>query len=1184
MVHSTRPNRPDAPPAALQHARAATGELSALVARHDWSSSPLGPRDQWPSSLATVVQILLGSRYAMWMGWGPDLTFFYNDAYRPTLGVKHPWALGRPAREVWAEIWPDIGPRIRAVLETGAATWDEGLLLFLERSGYAEETYHTFSYSPLLDDTGAVAGMLCVVTEETERIIGARRLESLNALSSALAATTNEPDVLAAVERSVGHNRRDLPFTLLYLTDADGTRARRACCTGIAVDHAAAPPTIALGDPAAPWPLTQVIASGASVVIDSLADHHDLPSGAWETPPHRAVLVPITQPGERRPAGFLIVGLNPFRQFDAAYAGFVQLLAGQVGASLANVRAYEAERARAAALAELDRVKTDFFSNVSHEFRTPLTLLLGPLEELMRRSDLPPTAQGELVLAQRNGLRLLKLVNTLLDFSRIEAGRIDAVYEPTDLSSFTAELASAFRSAVERAGLSLIVDTPPLDSPVYVDRDMWEKIILNLLSNAFKHTFEGSIAVRVRASDGRIQVAVTDTGAGIPEADVPRLFERFHRVQGARRRTHEGTGIGLALVQELVRHHGGQITASSREGVGTTFTVTLPLGTAHLPADRIRATPPDGADRQLPRSTATGTLPYVAEALRWLPAEDDEQDADDAAVAIRTATGTRAPAASRPPAPAAVSDARILLADDNADMRAYVARLLRGAGWRVQTVGDGMAALAAARADPPDLVLSDVMMPALDGFALLKELRADPRTSAVPLILLSARAGEDARVEGAQAGADDYLVKPFAAEELVARVGGQLVRAKERARVAVEIAAARDLLTEVLAQAPVAISVLRGPDHIFELANQFQERLIANRQLIGRRAADAVHELVGQGIIQLLDRVYATGEPYVARAMPLRIDRLGNGQIEEVVVTFLLYPFRAPSGQVIGVIAVTADVTDEVMARREADKAREEAERARASAEHANRAKSQFLAVMSHELRTPLNAIAGHVQLMQMGLHGPITDGQVAALSRIERGQRHLLRLINDVLNLARIETGRLEYAIEDVVLQDVVAELAPMVEPQLAAKALAYRLRLPPEPVVVRADREKLSQILLNLVSNACKFTPSRGTVTIHVPTPTRVGGRIFVQVADTGVGVPLDKQDQIFEPFVQVQAGPTRTAEGAGLGLAISRDLARGMGGDLRVRSRPGRGATFTLELPGRAARLDAAADAPVADAPPA
>jgi signal transduction histidine kinase len=255
------------------------------------------------------------------------------------------------------------------------------------------------------------------------------------------------------------------------------------------------------------------------------------------------------------------------------------------------------------------------------------------------------------------------------------------------------------------------------------------------------------------------------------------------------------------------------------------------------------------------------------------------------------------------------------------------------------------------------------------------------------------------------------------------------------------------------------------------------------------------------------------------------------------------------------------------MARREADKAREEAERARASAEHANRAKSQFLAVMSHELRTPLNAIAGHVQLMQMGLHGPVTEGQVAALARIERGQRHLLRLINDVLNLARIETGRLEYAITEVVVQDVVAELAPMVEPQLAAKSLTYRLRLPAEPVIVHADREKLAQILLNLVSNACKFTPARGTVTIEIPRPTRVDGRVFVQVADTGVGVPMDKQEQIFEPFVQVQAGPTRTVEGAGLGLAISRDLARGMGGDLRVRSAPGGGSTFTLELAGRA-----------------
>jgi PAS domain S-box-containing protein len=421
------------------------------------------------------------------------------------------------------------------------------------------------------------------------------------------------------------------------------------------------------------------------------------------------------------------------------------------GRDITEKKAQEREIARQREeLAKLDVLKTQFFANVSHEFRTPLTLLLGPLEDALANAHgiLPMGAAASLATSHRNALRLLKLVNTMLDFSRIEAGRVQASYQVADLAALTGELASNFRSLCEKAGLRLIVDCPPLKAgePVYVDRDMWEKIVLNLLSNAFKFTLEGEIAVSLEAVDGQARLTVRDTGVGIPPEELPRMFERFHRIEHSRGRTHEGTGIGLALVQELVKLHGGTITVASTPGEGSTFTVAIPLGKAHLDAARI------GAGPSL-ESTAVGHAAFVEEALRWLPGEAAEELA-----ATDPATDTTTTAKPR-----------ILWADDNADMRAYVSGLLSGR-FEVETVADGEAALAAARAHPPDLVLADVMMPKLDGFGLLRALRAAAGLREIPIILVSARAGEESRIEGMEAGADDYLTKPFSARELVARV------------------------------------------------------------------------------------------------------------------------------------------------------------------------------------------------------------------------------------------------------------------------------------------------------------------------------------------------------------------------------------------------------------------------------
>ncbi|MEP7228325.1 MAG: ATP-binding protein, partial [Gemmatimonadales bacterium] len=761
---------------------------------------------------------------------------------------------------------------------------------------------------------GAVGGVLVTVAETTQRVLGERRLRTLRELGSqgSEARTTTDACVLAAA--TLARNPLDVPFALVYLLDDSGTRASLAAAVGLAAGTPASPEQIDLGSPDMPWPLEAVGSSRVSVVVDTRSGVVDrLPGGPWPDPVRQALVAPVAASAQQPLAGFLVAGASPRLALDTEYRGFLELVGSHVATAVYNARAYEEERRRPEALVELDRAKTTFFSNVSHEFRTPLTLLLGPIEDALTNAaePLPPAQRERLDLAHRNGLRLLKLVNTLLDFSRIEAGRVEAIYEPTDLAAVTADLASTFRSAIERAGLRLVVDAPPLPVSVYVDRDMWEKIVLNLLSNAFKFTFEGSITVALRGASDHVEVEVSDTGTGIPPGELPHLFERFHRIKGALGRTQEGTGIGLALVQELVRQHGGRVEVASELGRGTSFTIHLPTGTAHLPPDKV-----SGATRAL-SSTALGAAPFIQEASRWLP--------DAAALAADGGVARAAPAAdlgnSSPRALGGFAIRgrdggvpRVLLADDNADMREYVARLL-GNQWRVHAVADGQAALEAVLEDPPDLVLADVMMPRLDGFGLLRALRADPRTRALPILLLSARAGEEASAEGLEAGADDYLTKPFTGRELLARVGAHLAMAALRRET---LDRERDQLERVFELSPTFLAVLRGPDHIFDLVNPAYYQLAGHRDLIGKPVRAALPEIEGQRFLELLDEVHRTGQPFVGKELPVQLQRAPEAPLERRYVDFVYQPMQDPAGEVIGILVSGADVTDLVAAREEA--------------------------------------------------------------------------------------------------------------------------------------------------------------------------------------------------------------------------------------------------------------------------
>ena len=1111
----------------------AHGEMSALLRAFDWSRSALGSPDVWPTSLRTITGVVLGSRFPMMIWWGRDLIQIYNDGYRPILGDKHPRSMASPGRQVWSEIWHIIGPMADGILAGGPPTWNEHLLLPMNRKGFLEETYFTFSYSPIPDDDGGVGGVLVTVQETTEQVQGHRQLRTLRDLGASGSAARSPREACEMAATILASNPSDVGFALLYLLDSDGRVARLTAATGLGEQHQSGFATIRLDDeggPGAVWPLAACARRGGRLEVTDFAAAGPLPGGPLAPAAEKAVVLPLTRRGEALPYGFAVLGVSPARLFDEAYAGFLDLVADQIATAIAHARSLEDARARAEALEELDRAKTAFFSNVSHEFRTPLTLMLGPTEEALA-SDTRSLGGENLELLHRNELRLLKLVNALLDFARIEAGRVQAKYQPTDLCAFTADLASMFRSAVERAGLALDVQCTLEPELVYVDRAMWEQIVMNLLSNALKFTFDGGITVALQEIDHGVALEVSDTGIGIGTADMPRLFQRFHRIDGAKGRTHEGSGIGLAMVHELVRLHGGAVSVSSTPDVGTTFRVELRRGTAHLPQEKV-------FDADRPAAPMMASM-FTEEALHWLPLPDPVDQAHVESVA-----------------PAG----RLLVVDDNADMRAYLTRLLQSR-WSVRAVADVPAALDAIGDMRPDLVLADVMMPGPDGLALVRTLRENPQTADLPIIVVSARAGEDARLEGLRSGADEYVVKPFSPRELLVRVESQLALARSRRERAELLAREREArveaelqkqhLHDLFMQAPTLIAVLRGPEFVVELANEGVCRAWGRAQdaILGRRLLEVLPELHGQVFEPLLHEVFTTGTAQEGRETPCRFDR-GDGSFEMVYFNFVYSPFRGADGRVAGIFVIASDVTDQV-------RARQQLEDLRRAAEGANRAKDEFLAMLGHELRNPLSPIVTALQLMK--LRG---DGADRERTVIERQVAHLTRLVDDLLDVSRIARGKVELKVETVEIAEVVVKAIEMASPLLEQRAHALELDVPRRGLPVRGDATRLAQVVSNLLTNAAKYTPAGGRIAVLA---VRDGESVELRVRDNGIGISPDVLAHVFDLFVQERQGLDRAHGGLGLGLTIVRNLVQLHGGTVSASSAGmGKGSEFVVRLP--------------------
>jgi signal transduction histidine kinase/DNA-binding response OmpR family regulator len=698
--------------------------LRAVYDRVDWAATALGPRDEWPALLRLVVDLCLDSEFPVQISWGPELVVLYNAAYIPLLGAgKHPWALGRPASEVGPDLWPASEEHLHEVMRTGRPYHSEDQPLIIDLHGYPEEAYFTFSLSAIRDTDGAIVGLFNALTETTQHILYERRLQVLRRLG-AISVTSDDSlssTCRAAVE-VIGRNRKSVPFVAVYLREVPDQGPRRAAGYGFDENAAAFCELVELAPTSGP--VLEVLEHGGTELVSGLRERYPgvfAPGPLGPLTPDQAFVLPVIMLGTRRPIGVLVLGVNPYWRPDEAYTAFTSMAAQQLGVIVTDAVSYQSERKRQQALAELDRARTEFFQNVGHELRAPLTMLLTPLQDILHEPGvvLPAATRDTVETSVRAGDRLQRVVDTLLDISRAESGAVIPDREDIDLASVTADVVEGFRPAIEeRLNLRVEIPTEPLRA--YVDRTMWTTIVSNLVDNALKYTPEGEITVSITGDTSSVVLTVADTGVGISADEQAQVFERFHRVPGDQQ---PGSGIGLALVADLAAAHGGLVDVASEPGEGSLFVVRLPRY--------------DG-------SPAAAGL--VASAL----APESEHE----------------PEGARP---------RLLIIEDEPDLRGYLSKLFTKDGYAVDAAADAESALTwlqdqVSAANLPDMVITDVMLPGQSGLDLLTVIRQDKRMARLPVVVLTARAAAESAVEAFAAGADDFVSKPFNSAELLARV------------------------------------------------------------------------------------------------------------------------------------------------------------------------------------------------------------------------------------------------------------------------------------------------------------------------------------------------------------------------------------------------------------------------------
>lgn len=907
------------------------------------------------------------------------------------------------------------------------------------------------------------------------------------------------------------------------------------------------------------WPITQALSTRQCILVDNCTEIiKGFPVRQWSELPDQAIVIPLTLSGDDAsdvPSGVIIMGLNLYRPMDTEYEDWIQVLRGHLSSALGGVIAFEAEVKQRLAKEKLERAKTAWFRGAAHEFRTPLTLIAGPIDDLLSTAVTKSQRQA-LILAQRNTQRLKQLVSSILDFSRIEAGHLKAKLVPTDLSAFINNLGIMFRPAVERLHIGFHTEIEPREAPIAVDPVLLETVLSNLLSNALKYTDTGSITLRLTYDSTCANISVIDTGCGVPKGDLEIVTDWFHRSQNVVGRGTAGSGIGLPMAKEFLRLHSGEMLISSKtaeeseDGThGSKFTARVPLD---LEGE-------EGAE--IVRFGSYGRQ-LVDEAFTWN--KDTESDLSGIESGSAPTQGNR----SFTDGLLFERSDKLLVVDDNVEVRNYI-RLVFQPFCTVLEAATGEEALAIVRSQHPDFVLCDVMLRLVSGLEVLNEIRTDPTMKFTPVMLLSAADDEDLRVTGFLQGADDFMLKPFKPKELLLRVHLHMQMGKKRARLEKLFTLREQEMTVMSDFCPSGI-MRTDADGILTYANS------AFRECAGPEPFDRLTPVW---------RTHCDAETW-ERIEPVW-SKILTGKDTTTTIVWRWKTGRAMSGVFIrldrvrpdmsGVIGCITDITYQ-------EERLVEAERRRVEAEESRHQQELLVDLTSHEIRTPVSAILQCSSLVNENLvalraalqnSGPegfhaspellsSLEEDIEALESKYKLERITLtvgiyqcglvqeRIASDVLSLARIQLHMLTLHDVDMDLRQEAQKVLSVFASEARMKKININVEFGASLDAlgiagIKTDPVRLGQVITNLISNAIRFTSaSTGRrditvtyeVSLHPPDigdlkpPVVVAGvngstftttvtaedtpvYLYVSVRDTGPGMSPNEKAVLFQRF---------------------------------------------------------------------